>query len=69
MEKLRTCPFCGSDPATIENESHLSIYCPNDNCVAPETGGIRRDLAIQRWNARFIRRVKHIPFEVEDTDQ
>lgn len=58
MEKLKPCPFCGSD-VFIDNiyNKGLTIICKNDGCFISETSGKEyflgsTDYLIKLWNNR-----------------
>jgi hypothetical protein len=52
LPPIKHCPFCGRLPCILYETGHLSIYCPNEDCVAPETGGCPTDVSVRRWNTR-----------------
>ena len=60
MEKLKPCPFCGSE-AIINYKEALEAYiceCSNDDCPASYMIGNRydtREEAIEVWNKRAER--------------
>lgn len=50
MEKLKPCPFCGSENVRFESEKHavVCMRCKARGCIAPT-----EEMALDMWNDRF----------------
>lgn len=61
-QKLRNCPFCGSEgklrvaDGILDDFTMFYCYCPNGKCIAGGTDWFRsREEAIEAWNTRAER--------------
>lgn len=50
MEKLKNCPFCGSDNITISNWGLWRCWC--QDCLAKTADMLSQKEAIEAWNRR-----------------
>lgn len=53
MEKLKPCPFCGSEAVeTYNTEYGMQIYCSNDECILNEL--LVFNMSTKKWNTRSL---------------
>lgn len=63
QEKLKPCPFCGSDAETTFNTLFgFQVYCTNDDCLLNELlsqGFDDEKKMIDKWNRR-VTTITHV---------
>jgi Lar family restriction alleviation protein len=52
MNQLRTCPFCGSDNLTTEEDGNNYYFVICKECLTTGPKYSFRDMAIIAWNRR-----------------
>lgn len=51
LEKLESCPFCGSKKVNLVHEVNYSyVTCDDCDAIGPDSIGF--DEAIEKWNTR-----------------
>lgn len=51
-DKLKPCPFCGSEKVSLDNESGFCIQCKDNECCTEGPYSKSEEAAIEKWNKR-----------------